>query len=96
MTKRELKEQEEIQKCLNCQYPECVNCLGPYGRPDKIAKRHSKWEDTIKRCVAEGMSDRKIAVIIGVDHKTVGNLRRSFGIPSIQGRGRPRGSGTKA
>lgn len=96
MTKRELREQEEIQKCLNCQYPECVNCLSPDGRYGKVAERHSRWEDTIKRCVAEGMSDRKIAVIIGVDHKTVGNLRRSLGIPSIQGRGRPRGSGTKA
>lgn len=96
MTKQEMREQEEIQKCLNCQYPECVNCLSPDGRYGKIAKRHSKWEDTIKRCVAEGMSDCKIAVVIGVDRKTVGNLRRSLGIPSIQGRGRPRGSGTKA
>ena len=95
MTKRELREQEEIRKCLNCQYPECVNCLSPDWH-GKVARRHAKWAEIIKKSVSEGMSDCKIAVAIGVDRKTVGNLRRALGIPSIQGRGRPRGSGTKA
>ena len=96
MTKRELREQEEIQKCLNCPYPECVNCLSPDGRYGKIAKRHTKWGELIKRCVAEGMNDQQISSAIGVNRNTVGDLRRALGIPSVRGRGRPCGSGKKA
>ena len=92
MTKQEMREQEEIQKCLNCQYPECVNCLSPDGRYGKIAKKHSKWKDAIQSGVDKGLNDRQIGELLGIDRKTVGNLRRSLGIPSLVGRGRPRGN----
>lgn len=91
MTKRELKEQEEIRQCLNCQYPECVNCLCPDGRYGRVVRKHSKWKEAIQQGVADGLNDRQMGELLGISRNTVANLRRELGIPSLTGRGRPCG-----
>lgn len=66
--------QAEIDRCLTCPYPECVNCLsrtesgradGTVGRPEKASSLeiYSAWESNL--------SAGQIAAKLGVSKRTV-------------------------
>ena len=83
--------QEEIQKCLSCLLPECINCIG-HPEVGVVARRHERWKALIKEYHALGMTDRQIAVMLRVSSNTVGTLRKELGLPLNKGgmkRGRP-------
>ena len=85
-----MTEQEEINICLNCILPDCVNCLSKGG------KRYFKTLDRMERIrqyAKLGFTDKEMAALMGCCSLTVSRLRNSMGIPPSRGGvrvGRPR------
>ena len=84
MTKKELREQEEIKMCLSCPRPECVNCLGD--KHGTLVAKHEAWKGLLLQCVAEGLNNQQIAGRLGIHYNTVTKLRGELGIPAQKGR----------
>ena len=77
---------EEVQMCLHCIYPTCINCLGgrSYGR---IYRKHEEWKKAIKEFAELGMTDREMGGLLSISPNTVAKLRTELGIPPQRGRG---------
>lgn len=60
----------EIEKCLNCEKPECTNCLGPY-IPEKRKLRKEKWFQIVSQCEEGKKTIRGLSRELGVDRSTV-------------------------
>ena len=76
-----MTEQEEIQKCLNCPSPECVNCLDS-NYHGKESLEMAAW---IKGLCEGGrmLTDREIGSIVGIHANTVMEYRKRMGIPNL-------------
>lgn len=65
---------ENVQKCLNCDKPDCTNCLFYARNAKKKAKKHRVPEDMKERVVSlvgQNITQRKIAEMLGVSPSTV-------------------------
>lgn len=85
-----MTEQEEINLCLNCQLPECVNCLSKGGR---LYFKHEELKKKIREYSKLGFSDRQMAILCGCHPNTIAKFRGILGIPQVRGGvrvGRPR------
>jgi DNA-binding NarL/FixJ family response regulator len=88
MTKAD-REQMEIQLCLNCPLPDCVNCLEKTEyNPLYVQRMHKVIE------LSElGMNDTQMATRLGVCSSTVRAIRKKLGIPSAKERAYGRAAG---
>ena len=76
----EEREQQEIQMCLTCPFPKCVNCLS--NRADKRMRRQMYRIEQVRDLAGRGLPDNQIAKYLGIGTATVFRLRKEAGIPS--------------
>lgn len=74
---------EQIERCLNCPYPECVNCLSPRGtsREAEFNKpgRPNRFSDqTLTALLDEGKSLREISAMLSVTVQAVRYRKRKL------------------
>lgn len=82
--------QEEIDVCLNCTLPDCVNCLSGGGR---VYQKHQGYKLRIAEYAKLGLSDKDMGILLGIHANTVARLRQEMGVEKQRGgsrRGRPR------
>ena len=79
-----MTEQEEIQMCLNCPLPDCVNCLGKHTPPASRIRVKRLLE--VKRMAELGLTDREMGKILGVHMNTILEMRKALGIPNLRTR----------
>lgn len=78
------RERREIEMCLNCPLPECVDCLGSTVRATSAKKAQRMQE--IKRMAALGYTDRQMGAVLGIAANTVLLLRKELGIANLRTR----------
>lgn len=86
-------QQEEIDMCLRCPLPKCVDCVGNPMRYAKLRRNHDVWKAQVKELAGKEMPDGWIADQIGISSATVAKLRKELGIPPFKrggARGRPK------
>jgi hypothetical protein len=66
---------EMIQKCLNCDKPECCNCYGTKDGDEPVALKRARKKEKIKGLVELGWTDRRIADFLGFHYSTVQKYR---------------------
>lgn len=73
---------EDIQMCLHCPRPECINCLGGemYARG---SAKHEIWRGRIREMAAAGLTDRQMGKRLGINEATVARYRKAMGIPPL-------------
>lgn len=77
MTEREKK---EIQMCLTCPLPECINCLEAVNGGKSL--KHVRGLQEVQRMVGLGYDDKRMAKELGVHPNTVLLFRKELGIPN--------------
>ena len=78
---------EEIQMCLNCKRPTCVNCLDAHFTE---STRMTNTKQRVRELWERGLNDTKIAKYLGLSASHVSHLRNQMLLPKIKERG-PRG-----
>lgn len=71
---------EEVEKCMNCQYSECIDCIAKRGRTPKRMGRpkvHIDMEILI-RMVGEDCTNADIGSALGVSVRTVNRVKKSL------------------
>lgn len=65
--------QEEIDRCLACPYPECVNCIGrsDRGAADRPGRPRKVGSFEIRSAILDGLRPPQVAVKFGVSKRTV-------------------------
>lgn len=66
---------EMIQKCLNCDKPECYNCYALADGEEPLWVRNARKKEKIKGLVELGWTDQQIAVALGFHYSTVQKYR---------------------
>lgn len=74
---------EQIANCLNCPYPECVNCLSTRGTAcddvlDKPGRPHRFSDQTLASLLDEGKSLREISAMLSVTVQAVRYRKRKL------------------
>lgn len=74
---------EQIERCLNCTYPECVNCLSTRGASceaefDKPGRPHRFSDQTLVSLLDEGKSLREISAMLSVTVQAVRYRKRKL------------------
>lgn len=74
---------EQIANCLNCPYPECVNCLSTRGAScgtefDKPGRPHRFSDQTLVSLLDEGKSLREISAMLSVTVQAVRYRKRKL------------------
>lgn len=77
-----MTEQEEINACLNCTFPECINCLSKGGR---VYFKHEEWKKRIREYSKLGFTDKEMAKLLGCHPNTVAKLRTAIGLTKKEG-----------
>jgi DNA-binding NarL/FixJ family response regulator len=67
---------EMVQKCLNCDKPECCNCYALVDREEPYAMKIARKKDKIEGMVKLGWTDARIAQALGICKATVAKHRR--------------------
>lgn len=75
-----MTEEEEIQLCLNCPMPKCVNCLSNHA--DSRMRRQLGRSEKIRELASKGLTDQQIAKYLGIGTATVFRVRQQAGISS--------------
>lgn len=70
---------EDIQRCLSCKFPRCINCLDHRGVQ---AQKDRKRMDRVQELYDKGLNDESIARLLGVSRSHVSKLRREIGLPA--------------
>lgn len=70
---------EDIQKCLRCKFPTCVNCLS---ESNQISAKTRTRLDRVQELWDLGMTDRAIASSMKLSPTHVARLRRMIGLPA--------------
>ena len=78
------REHDEIQMCLNCPLPDCVDCLGKLAPKD--ARKTVLRMQEVRRMAALGYTDKKMAAILKVQPLTIYKYRKEMGIPGLRER----------
>ena len=86
---------EQIEMCLSCERPRCVDCIGrrlpkssEKGTVDYKPKGTVTLNNTDRTVLlhyCESKSDKDLAEKIGVPRATVSSVRRKLNLPSILG-----------
>lgn len=66
-----------IQKCLNCDKPECYNCYSLADDEEPFAVKMARKKDRIEGMVKLGWTDARIANALGIHKETVAKHRRN-------------------
>lgn len=74
---------EQIERCLHCPYPECVNCLSTRGAScgaefDKPGRPHRFSDQTLVSLLEEGKSLREISAMLSVTVQAVRYRKRKL------------------
>ena len=89
---------EEIQKCLHCERPKCLNCLDYHYREPKqnmVGANRLAHEKVVRELNEKGLNDAMIAREMGMNGSYISKIRRSLGLPKQKRRG-PYAKRTKA
>lgn len=76
---------EEIEKCLNCPYPSCINCLDPRFVPAGQTPREqriAKVQAQVQQYYDRGLNDREISEMMHLALTSVRKHRIKMGLPS--------------
>lgn len=74
---------EQIERCLHCPYPECVNCLRNARSPnegmfDNPGRPHRFSDQTLTALLDEGKSLREISAMLSVTVQAVRYRKRKL------------------
>ena len=74
---------EQIERCLHCPYPECVNCLSNARSPnegmfDNPGRPHRFSDQTLVSLLEEGKSLREISAMLSVTVQAVRYRKRKL------------------
>lgn len=76
---------EDIQKCLNCKFAKCIDCLAGERRlTDKTYKRLLR----VQEMWDEGLSDSMMAAKLGCAESRIRESRRILGLDARKRRGK--------
>lgn len=80
--KRLTKRAKEMLKPENCPCFEEADKPRKRGRPKRKPDHYSFDTEKLRRLHGQGLTDKQIAEHFGVNQKTIGNWRRSIGLPT--------------
>lgn len=75
---------KEIKKCLNCKFGECIDCIGDHATV--YGAKTLKRMERIQELWDQGLTDKAIALRLGVTRSHVSDLRRRMGLAPNAGR----------